>query len=137
MRWQDFIDEKKVKKTNKDLSKTKSLVNMSDNLIKLFSKIDIDESTSSAVFVNYYEALRQIVEAVATINGFKVYSHEALTSFLSEILKEDLISNKFDRFRFLRNGVNYYGEQIEVELSKESKTDILNIIKILKSKYLK
>ncbi len=137
MRWQDFIDEGKVKKTNKDLSKIKSLIDMSNNLIKVFSNMQIDEFTSSVIFVNYYEALRQIVEAIAISYGFNVYSHEAFTSFLFEILKEDLISQKFGRFRLLRNRVNYYGKKVEVEISKEAKKDMLNIIKILKNKYLK
>lgn len=137
MRWQDFIDEGKVKKTNKDLSKIRSLMDMSDNLTKVFLNMQINELTSSTIFVNYYEALRQIVEAITISHSFNVYSHEAFTSFLSEILNEDIISRKFDRFRLLRNGVNYYGKKIETEVSKEAKQDILNIIKILKNKYLK
>lgn len=137
MKWQDFIDEKKVKKTNKDISKVKSLIDTSDNLIAVFSDIQINEISSSTIFVNYYESLRQIIEAIATLHGFNVYSHEAFTSFLSEILKEDLMSRKFDRFRLLRNRVNYYGEKIDIEVSKEAKIDMLDIIKKFKDKYLK
>lgn len=137
MKWQDFIDEEKVKKTNKDKSKIKSLIEMSNNLLKVISKIKIDEISSSIILSNYYEALRQIVEAIAISFSYKVYSHEAFTSFLLEILNEDIISKKFDRYRWLRNGVNYYGKKIEVEVSKDAKKEIFDIIKILKKKYLK
>lgn len=113
------------------------MIDTSDNLIAVFSDIQINEISSSTIFVNYYESLRQIIEAIATLHGFNVYSHEAFTSFLSEILKEDLMSRKFDRFRLLRNRVNYYGEKIDIEVSKEAKIDMLDIIKKFKDKYLK
>lgn len=137
MRWQDFIEDGIVKKTNKDIGKIKSLIKMSDNSLLFLSKLKIDRISSSTILANYYEALRQIVEAIAISKHLNAYSHEAFTCFLAEILKEDLISRKFDRFRKLRNGVNYYGKQIDVETSKEAKTEILNLIKTLRNKYLK
>lgn len=85
---------------------------------------------------NYYEALREVVESICQLHGWNVYSHEALTSFLAEILREETIARKFDRFRKIRNGINYYGKRITAAESSENKKEILKLIETVKSKYL-
>ncbi len=57
--------------------------------------------------------------------------HESIGYFLRDVLKEQSIYGKFDRYRKLRNGINYYGEDIEVETVKEAIIEIPNIIKEL------
>ncbi|MBC8485301.1 MAG: hypothetical protein H8D45_04595 [Bacteroidetes bacterium] len=51
-------------------------------------------------------------------------------------MKEDSLCKKFDRYRKLRNGINYYGEEIDVETVKEAKEEIPEMIKKLE-KHLK
>ena len=38
---------------------------------------------------------------------------------------------KFDRYRRLRNGINYYGEDIDIETVKEAIIEIPKLIKEL------
>ena len=84
---------------------------------------------------NYYDVLRSIVEAISSLDGYKIYSHEAFTYFLKE-KGEDLIAEKFDRFRKIRNGINYYGKNISIEEVKEHIPEIVKLINVLKKKYL-
>ena len=49
---------------------------------------------------------------------------------------EDVIALKFDRFRKIRNRINYYGKDISIEEVKEYVPEILIMIKELKEKYL-
>ena len=51
--------------------------------------------------------------------------------FLRDILKEQSVSMKFDRYRRLRNGINYYGEDIDIETVKEAIIEIPKLIKEL------
>ena len=51
--------------------------------------------------------------------------------FLKEILKEPLISRKFDRYRKLRNGINYYGNEIEIITVEDALGEIPKILKYL------
>lgn len=136
MRFQDFIENGKVRKGLLDIQKAKAIIKMSTNNIEVFKNIQINEISAGPVMVNFYEALRKIIEAVCLKEGLKVYSHEAFTYFLKE-KNEELISLKFDKFRKIRNGINYYGEQISVEESIAAKEDILKIIEELKNRYLK
>ena len=44
---------------------------------------------------------------------------------------------KFDRFRQLRNGINYYGRTIPLKEAKETIKDIKEMINKLKLEYLR
>lgn len=136
MKWDDFVRQRKVKKTIVDREKAKSLVLMSKEVISLFDSIKITESTASSVASNYYEALREVVEAVTLLHGWNVYSHEAFTAFLNEIVSEELISRKFDRFRKIRNRINYYGKKVSPKECEELKRDAHFLINLLSKKYL-
>ena len=50
---------------------------------------------------------------------------------------ENLIAEKFERHRKIRNRINYYGKSIAAEEVNENKEDIKKVINILKVKYLK
>lgn len=119
----------------KDIQKSKALIKMSDNNFKTISKVHLNESTSSIIFTMLYECLRQILEAISLIEGYKIYSHEAYVAYLIK-LNESSISEKFDRFRKLRNGVNYYGKPILKETTENAKQEITIIINDLVKKYL-
>ena len=108
MTFEDFIAENKVKKTVVDTEKIKALVSNSEAYLESLSRIKIDKINSSLIASSYYESLRMIIEAIALKYGYNVYSHEAFTTFIYEILQEDLISKKFDRLRKIRNRINIF-----------------------------
>ena len=136
MIFQDFLDNGKVRKGNPDISLSKSMVNMSLNHSKTAKSIKLDDTTCSTVFTLYYEALREICEAICSLEGYKVYSHEAFTYFLKDYLNEEHISNKFDRLRLNRNRINYYGKTVSLNESKSMIKTAVEIIKLLKEKYI-
>lgn len=136
MRFQDFIDDQKARKSSTDKQLAKSLISMSDTHIEAIKALRMSEIAASTIMTTYYEALREIVEAIAAKSGYRVYSHEAFTYFLRE-LGEDTIANKFDRFRKIRNNINYYGKQIDKKSAANNIKEIENIINELKQKFLK
>lgn len=136
MKFEEFIEQGKVRKGTPDIPKIKALLQTSNNHLLFLKTQKIDKISAGSILVTYYEALREVIEAISLKEGFKVYSHEAFTYFLKE-KDEDSASQKFDNLRKLRNVVNYYGEKVdarEVEIAKE---DIIELIKYLKKKYLK
>ncbi|HLC84200.1 MAG TPA: hypothetical protein VJH22_00220 [Candidatus Nanoarchaeia archaeon] len=134
--FEGFIASGKVRKGTPDIALAKSLIAMSVSQLAFVSANPISESTASPILVNYYEALREICEAICAKNGYKVYSHEAYTSYLKEQLKEERISMQFDRLRKLRNGVNYYGEFVSVEETQAARREVPLLIDTLKKKHL-
>jgi hypothetical protein len=136
MKFENFIKTGQVKKAATDIPLVKSLISTSDKDLLFLQASEINENSARKIMSNYYDLLRSILEAICSINGFKVYSHEAFTYFLKE-KNEGLIAMKFDKFRKIRNGINYYGKEISIEEVQENKEDILKIIEDLKNKYLK
>jgi len=135
MDFNSFIREKKVIITTPDIKQSKSLNMMSKNNLKEIKKFTITHENSSIILSQAYECLRQILEAISLLEGYKVYSHEAYKYFLEE-KKEILISNKFDRLRRLRNGINYYGKPVSKETTINSIKEIEDIILKLEKKYI-
>lgn len=136
MNLNDFIEKGQVKRADKDISLAKSLVSTAENDLIFLKNSEIDKYSARKIMTGYYDILRSILEAISILNGYKIYSHEAFTYFLKQI-NEDLIANKFDRLRKIRNGINYYGKDISVEEVKENAKEIIKLIEELKNKYLK
>ncbi len=136
MKFEDFIKRGQVRTASINKALAKSLIKNTKKDIQFLNSLIIDEQSSRKLMVNYYDALRSILEAVSAIEGYKIYSHEAFTYFLKE-KNEEILSNKFDRFRKIRNSINYYGEDISIEDTKDNIKEIKKIIKILLDKYLK
>jgi hypothetical protein len=131
--WEDFIDEGKIVKTNIDTARIKSLIQMSDSILQSLERIKIDDINSSMILSNYYESLRLVVEALSIQNGLLIYSHEALPLFIKRELKSEGLGEKFDYYRKLRNGINYYGRHVESNITTSSAKEIKDIIKELKA----
>jgi len=135
--WDEYVKKGVARKTTSNRGIIKSLIQMSDSRIAMISGISLNERNASVVFTNYYDSLREICEGIAILNGYKIYLHEAIALFIREILKENAIFMKFDRFRLMRNGVNYYGTPIPFNEASQSIEDIKQIIKQLKLKHLR
>lgn len=137
MDWEAYEDKGLVRKSAPDKELMKSLLKMSENKLEFLSRQTIDEKSASLILTLYYEALREVCEALASLKGFKIYSHEAIVHFLKRNLSEDAASAIFDRYRKLRNGVNYYGRAVSSEETIKASTEIPALIARLKEKYFK
>lgn len=124
-----------IKKTeiNKDL--IKSLIEMSNIKESAVKTAKINKVNISAYISLAYDSLREILEAICISHGYKVLSHICLGELLKDLLKE-FDYNEFDRLRYVRNSINYYGEKVEFEQGKEIINKIFNMKKLLLNKYL-
>jgi len=122
----------KVKRVITNKIRASSLFDSSTQAIETAKTIPLNARTSKSILRELYEGLREYCEAIGYLNGYKFLDHESITYFLKEILQENTLSIKFDRYRKLRNGINYYGESINIETVKESLIEIPKIIEGLK-----
>ncbi|HLC31638.1 MAG TPA: hypothetical protein VJK51_03145 [Candidatus Nanoarchaeia archaeon] len=108
----DCMKKGEIRKTAIDKGRIQSLIEMSDSKEKVVKNASLDEDTVSAFFSLAYESLREVLEAIAFSKGYKVMSHICLGELLKELLPDfDFIV--FDRLRYTRNSINYYGKKIE------------------------
>lgn len=132
MEFENFIKENKVRKSSIDYPLIRSLTSSAENDLKFLNTLEINQQSARKVMSDYYEVLRSLIEAIAMLNGYKVYSHEAFTYFLMKI-NENNAGIKFDRLRKIRNGINYYGKDISAE---ETTENVKDLIKYFKEKHL-
>ena len=132
----DFLKEGKVKRSKVDCGLIGSLVETSRDDLKFLNSLKISDISARKVMSGYYDVLRSILEAVCLKRGFKVYSHEAFTAFLVSI-GEDVFGRKFDRFRKIRDAINYYGKDISVLEVRANVLEIKLLIKGIYDKFLK
>lgn len=130
-RFAQALEEGYAKKIPPDIIKAKSFIKSSQEAIISAKKLPIEESTSKSILRELYEGLRQYTEAIGYIKGYKFRSHEAITYFLDDILHKTALALKFDRYRKLRNGINYYGDEISLETIKKTLEEIPIIIEKL------
>ena len=135
MKLLDFIKNGNVRKSSPDIELTKSLVKTAKDDLSFLSMINFSEKSARKLVANYYDVLRSVLEAISSEKGYKIYLHEAFVYFLKES-GEEVLSEKFDRFRRIRNSINYYGKTISVAESKEIVEDIKRAIDYLIKKYL-
>jgi len=135
MKFEDFKKRGKVRQTKPDNQKITSMKELTNQDLQFLQTQKIINISARKMTASYYDSLRTILEAIALKKGYKIYEHEAYKFFLKEIGEED-ISEKFDRFRKIRNSINYYAKEIPTEEAEEIIEEIKNLIKYLTKKFL-
>ncbi len=126
----------RVKKVLPNSIRASSLFNSSSQAIETAKSIQLNTNTSKTILRELYEGLREYCEAIGYLKGYKFVNHESIGFFLRDIIKEQTIYKKFDRYRRLRNGINYYGDGVDIETVKDAASEIPKLINELK-KYTK
>lgn len=132
MDWKSCIKGSWAKAVKPDRNLIASLIKSAEK--KIVAERQLPDSLSEPKVSLAYDALRAILEALASDRGFKVYNHEGYTAFLKEVLGEQPLGDLFDGYRKLRNAINYYGKEISEKEAKSVIKGILGLAKMLKGK---
>ena len=125
-----------IKKTEVDENLIKSLIEMSKIKEDAVRKASVDNVNISAYVSLAYDSLREAMEAICIYKGYKVLSHICIGELLKNLFKE-FEYEEFDRLRWIRNSINYYGTKVEFKQGKEIINKIFNMKRNLIKKYVK
>src|SRR3989339_458835 len=131
MNFENSLIGGKAKKIMPNKIRALSLFKSSAQAIETAKVIQLNPTALKSILRELYEGLREYCEAIGYLRGYKFLDHESIGYFLRDILKEQSVSMKFDRYRRLRNGINYYGEDIDIETVKEAIIEIPELVKKL------
>ena len=128
-----FVKKGDVKRQKPDINLSKATLKESIERLE-FCKSLLDKVKSKYVLENAYESMREAADALLYADGFKSFSHEASIVYLAKkgFSENDIM--ELDRFRKIRNGIKYYGEDCEdsdVQLAVKLADRIVNKIKII------
>lgn len=133
MDFNECLKKNIAKEVKGDTELIASLMKTSKNKMDSESKLELNGVTAGSKISLLYDSLRELLEALAIKNGYKIYNHECYTCFLKEMLNESIKGDEFDELRKIRNGINYYAKDISVEEAE----DVLKRIKELRKDILK
>ncbi len=107
-----------IKKTIPSKSLAKSLLEVSEIKDNALDSAKLDELNVNAYLPMAYDALREVLEALCILHSYKVTNHICLGELLRK-LEPDFDYTSFDRFRYVRNGINYYGKKVDFQQGRE------------------
>ena len=126
--FQEFLTEEKVLKQSRDLAEARSLMQQAWDRSNDLSSLPVDISNAQFRFESAYECLREALQSFLSFEGYKAYSHEAIVIFsLEKKILSEAQAVKIDRYRTIRNDINYRGKKITIEEA----TEILHLVKSL------
>ena len=131
MSFENSLIDGKAKKVLPNRIRAESLFKSGVQAIETAKVIQVNSGTVKSILRELYEGLREYCEAIGYVKGYKFLDHESIGYFLRDVLHEQSVFMKFDRYRKLRNGINYYGEDIDIETVKEAIIEIPELVKKL------
>ena len=131
MDWKRCINERQVKPVKPDHDMAASLKETSENKALSSNELKLKEKTAAAKISLSYDSVRELLEAIALIKGYKIYNHICYVSFLKEILAQPELGEDFDTLRKIRNDINYYGEKVSVTEAQQVLRDLAELRKKL------
>lgn len=131
-----FVREGKVKAISPDPALARSLMSQAEDRLSDLSGLHITEKNASFRFEQAYECLREAIQAFMAIDGYKPYSHEAVFAYayVNKLLSE-AESMAADRYREIRNDINYKGQKTAKEEAEEILAFIKKALSQLKGKF--
>lgn len=133
MDWKECSKKELVKAVSIDRHMISSLLLSSERKLESQGLLPLKDVTSGSKITLCYDAVRELLEALALSKGYKIYNHECYCSFLKEILNKSEMGDKFDQFRKARNAINYYGRSFTEEETEAIIINMKSFIKQLKS----
>ncbi|MBU0530050.1 MAG: hypothetical protein KKC05_00075, partial [Nanoarchaeota archaeon] len=119
MTWDRCLDDGYIRKSFIDKQRAKSLRGISEKKHAFVKKTEITEDNAPILFSEMYDSLLEICQSISCLEGYNVLNHKCMRHFL-ERLDLHSIAERFDRFRKIRNNINYYGKDIETGFAKAS-----------------
>src|SRR3989344_1948505 len=102
MDWKECLNKRIIKDVSKDEFLIKSLLNSSQKKLESETRLELDDTTAESNVSLAYDSLRELLEALALLKGYKVYNHDCYTAFLKEVLNESAKGAEFDAIRKIR-----------------------------------
>jgi hypothetical protein len=134
----EFVKEGKVLKKSTDSAEAKSLMKQAEERLFDLKQLPLKDSNASFRYEDAYEVVREALHAFLARAGYKPYSHAALFSYALEkkILTEaDCMSG--DRYRVIRNDINYRGKKVTMDETKEIINYVQRVFPVLKEEFMK
>ena len=103
-----------------DIEKVKSIINSAQTNAGIVKNIPLTENSSTVIFREIYESIRQLGDASWWLLGYEPLNHEVSMEILKEMdIREKIRLNHLSRFKSIRNDADYRGFKVTSAQAKE------------------
>ncbi len=125
----ECVKEGKAIRRSPDPAEAASLLQQANGRLADLQRLPLDEASASFRFESAYEALREALQAFLAREGYKPYSHEAVIAFAAEQgLLPAADARTADRYREIRNDINYRGKKVTRDEAEEAIAFALRVV---------
>ena len=120
MNYDLLVKARILRRKQVDLFKIRSLIQSAEEDSIVALNIPLNEKSSTVIFREIYESIRQLGEAKWNLSGFEPLNHEISLDGLKEIEIDDKVQLNFlERFKKIRNDANYRGFRVTLNQAEE------------------
>lgn len=132
MDW-NFCTENFVRNVEIDPEKIASIVETAILRLEYLKKSPVDAHTVSFVVEGYYEAIKELLVALLLSSGLRSQNHQCLISYFYHTYPAyEAEAHLISQMSYLRNRLNYYGEQIDFGFYEKNKLEFERIAEMLR-----
>jgi len=124
--FEEFLRENTVKKQKPDISRAEFLIQESGRsyslLIKKIRLLGISKETANDLVKSCYDIIMESLRAEMLLKGYNASghgAHEAEVAYLRLLKFAEADVRFMDQLRYLRNGILYYGKQVDREYAEK------------------
>ena len=115
-----YVEKGEVRKATRDPALARSLIESAGRRMRFISSQPINSESATIIHEQVYDALRELLDSILAMEGYKSYSHIASISYLKKFAEFNHKEiNKLDTARQRRNNSKYYGAQTTPEETQE------------------
>lgn len=115
-----YLKTDQIRPRQPDKERIKSMAESASVNAKVAKKVPLDNDSSTLVFREIYESVRQIGDARWWLLGYEPRNHEVSMDILKEAnIKEKVVLNHLARFKRIRNDANYRGFKVTILQAQE------------------
>jgi len=128
MKFEEYLKSGKVRRSRVQESLATSLIIAAREDYMHIRDTKITRESASFLFKNIYDCIHKMFESRLVVNGYKSYDHSATIQFVYENnLIDKRTAESMDKFRKLRNDIQYRGVNATADEAKNIKETYLMI----------
>jgi uncharacterized protein (UPF0332 family) len=118
-----YLKKKLVKRSKSNANEAQALLKRAKARMGYVENQEIKEDNAVFIFEDIYEALREAIQSLLAMKGYKPYSHEALAAFMKEFYQKEFTTKEietFNRYRIIRNNIVYRASSIDAKEAEKA-----------------
>ncbi|MEK6840430.1 MAG: hypothetical protein AABX79_00565 [Nanoarchaeota archaeon] len=115
-----WLRKRGIRPRQQDKEKIKSMLVSAEINAKVAKKIKLNDNSATLIFREVYESVRQLGDSKLWLIGYEPLNHEVSMEILKDFnIKEKIRLNSLDRFKKIRNDLNYRGFRATIYQAEE------------------